>query len=141
MQANLKDIFQKAKYEPDENLAFSVWQTLITREKREAKFKLWSFSFIGIFSFVGLIPTFQTLLSNLSHSGFYEYFSLIFSDGGAMLNNSKEFSLSLAESLPIMSIIFTLSMIFVCFLSLKYIFKQIIKNQLINASVLLSIPT
>jgi hypothetical protein len=139
MKANLKDIFQKAKYEPDANLAFSVWQTLIIQEKRMNKFKLWSFSFIGLISFVGLIPTFQILLSNLSHSGFYEYFSLIFSDGGTMLSYWKELSLSLAESLPTMSIIFTLSMLFVCFLSLKYIFKQIIKNQSINSAVLLSI--
>jgi hypothetical protein len=139
MKPNLKDIFQKAKYEPDVNLAFSVWQTLMMQEKRADKFKLWSFSFIGILSFVTLIPTLEQLFSDLTHSGFYEYFSLIFSDGGAMLSHWKEFYFSLVESLPIMSIIFTLSVLFVCFLSLKYVFKQIIKNQLINASVLLSI--
>jgi len=87
-------------------------------------------------SAVGLIPAFEMLLNNLAQSGFSEYFSLIFSDGGSMLTYWKELSFSLAESLPVMSIILTLSTLFVCFLSLRYLIKQIGKNNLMSAITL-----
>jgi hypothetical protein len=136
MENKLTKIFKKAKYEPEANLAFSIWHTIITKEKRLTRFKSWSFGFIGLTSLAGLVPAFQILLNDLAHSGFYEYFSLLFSDGGSMLTYWKELALSLAESLPTMSIIFTLSLFFVCFLSLKYLVKQIFKNQLTDSAVL-----
>jgi hypothetical protein len=136
MQSELIKIFKNAKYEPSPDLAFSVWRTIIAQDKRTARFKLWSLSLVLFVSSVGLIPAFQILLSDLTHSGFYEYFSLIFSDGGSMITYWKELSFSLAESLPIMSIVFILSLFFVVFLSLKYLFKQIGNSRLINAATL-----
>lgn len=136
MQDKLVKIFKNAKYNPDEGLAFSVFQTIITQDRRIARLKLWSLGFVLFASSMGLIPAFQILSSDLIHSGFYEYFSLIFSDGGAMLSYWKELSFSLAESLPTMSIVFTLSMLFICFLSLKYLIKQINKDQLLTSATL-----
>jgi hypothetical protein len=135
MRDRLTKIFKNAKYEPDPGLAFSVWRTIITREKRITRIKLWSLSVILFVSTLGLIPAFQMLLNNLAHSGFYEYFSLIFSDGGSMMTYWKEFSFSLVESLPTLSIVLTLSVLFVCFLSLRYLIKQI--DQSVNVSRLL----
>ena len=136
MQEKLTRIFKEAKYEPDAKLASSVWQKIVMKERSKDLVKLWSFSFVGFLSLVGLIPTLEELFNDLAHSGFYEYFSLIFSDGGSLVNYWKELLLSLAESLPVMSIIFTLSLFFICFLSLKYIVKQIGKNQLTNSLIL-----
>lgn len=136
MQSKLVKIFKNAKYNPDKGLAFSVFQTILAQDRRTARLKLWFLSFVLFVSSVGLIPTFQMLSSDLIHSGFYEYFSLIFSDGGVMFSYWKELSFSLAESLPIMSIVFTLSILFVCFLSLKYLIKQINKNQSLNSATL-----
>ena len=130
MQEKLIKIFQKAEYEPESILASTVWSAIIARDRRIIRFKLWIFSFMGFASLVGLVPVFKILLNDLAQSGFYEYFSLIFSDGGSMLAYWKELFLSLAESLPVFSIISTLSLFFIFFLSLKYLTKQIIRNQL-----------
>jgi len=136
MDSKLRKILKDAKYEPSSGLVLSIRQTIIKQEKHSTQLKLWSLSSLLFISTVGLIPAFEMLLSDLAHSGFYEYFSLIFSDGGSMLTYWKELSFSLAESLPIMSIIFTLSIVFVCFLSLKYLLRQIDKNHLMNALTL-----
>ncbi len=136
MQDKLIKLFKKAVYEPSPELSFSVWKIINAHQKRMIRLKLWSLSLILFLSSVGLIPAFQMLLSDFAHSGFYEYFSLIFSDSGSMLTYWKELSFSLAESLPTMSIIFTLSLFFVCFLSLKYLMKQISRSQSINGATL-----
>lgn len=131
MQDRLTKVFQKAKYEENSNLAQNVWQTIVTREKRNTRIKLWVFSLAGIASLAGLIPAFKILSNDLAQSGFYEYSSLVFSDGISHLSYWKEFLFSLAESLPMVSIILLLSLIFTLFLSLKYIARQIIKGQLL----------
>jgi len=136
MEQKLIKIFQKAKYEADTNLSETVWRAITVRGRRITQFKLWVFALAGFASLIGLVPAIKILSSDLAQSGFYEYFSLIFSDSGLMLSYWKEFIFSLAESLPTMSIIFTLSSVFVFFLSLRYIMKQIIKNQLYPAGSL-----
>ncbi|MDR3519736.1 MAG: hypothetical protein P4L63_02530 [Candidatus Pacebacteria bacterium] len=136
MQAKLTKIFKKAKYQPSPDLAFSILNKMVIHNKNMAKFKLWIGTFTGIASLITLIPVFQTLLTNLSHSGFYDYFSLIFSDSGLMFSYWKEFTLSLAESLPMTSIIFTLSLVFIFLLSFRYVMKQISRNQFISFGTL-----
>ena len=130
MQDKLTKVFQKAKYNESSILAENVWNTIVAREKRNTQTKFWAFFSLGATSLAGLVPVFKVLSNDLSQSGFYEYSSLIFSDTGLMLSYWKELSFSLAESLPIMSIVFTLSLLFVIFLSIKYVLKQIINNQL-----------
>jgi hypothetical protein len=136
MQNKLTKIFKKAKYEPDSTLAFSIWQNIVSREKHTDLLKLWSFSLVGVVSLIGLVPSLGYLMSNLTHSGFDEYFSLIFSGGSLMLSYWRELSLSLVESLPMENIIFTLSLFLVCFLSLKYLVREIWKNQPTNSATL-----
>jgi len=136
MQNRLTKILKQARLEPESDLALSVWQKIAAREKRGSQIRIWSFSFLGFFSIVGLIPAISELLSDLSHSGFYDYFSLIFSSSGSLFAYWRELALSLAESLPIMSIFFTLSLLFVCFLSLRFLIKQIDRNQLMSSRIL-----
>lgn len=131
MENKLSKIFQKAKYEPGPDLTQIVWSKIIARNKRTAQFKLGIFAFVGFVSCAGLVPTFEKLLADLARSGFYEYFSLIFSDTGSILSYWKELIFSLAESLPVMSTISAFTLLFICFLSLKYLMKQISKEQLI----------
>jgi len=69
------------------------------------------------------------LANEFSKSGFYEYLALMFSSNGEITSYWKELTLSMAESLPVMAIIYTLFLIFILFLSAKYVTKQIIKNQ------------
>ena len=132
MQDKLIKVFKKATYEYDINEVNRIWHMIITRDKYNARLKLWAFSFTGLVSLAGLTLTFRMLLNDLTQSGFSEYFSLIFSDSGLIISYWKELVFSLAESLPIMSTIFTLSLIFVFLLSLRYMMKQIFKEQLID---------
>ena len=131
MEKELKKAFLNAKYEENPNLAQNIWNSIIVQNKRIARLKLWAFSSIGLASLIGLIPAWHLLSNNLTQSGFYEYFSLAFSNGSSLLSYWKEFTLSIAESLPVMSIVLSLSLVFVFFLSLKFATKQIVKGQLI----------
>ncbi|KKR42196.1 MAG: hypothetical protein UU10_C0014G0010 [Parcubacteria group bacterium GW2011_GWF1_40_6] len=129
MQDKLTKVFQKAKYKESSILAQNVWNTIVAREKRNTQIKFWAFSSLGFTSLASLVPVFKILLNDLTQSGFYEYASLAFSDTSLVLSAWKEFAFSLVESLPIMSMIFTLSLLFTIFLSIKYVFKQIINNN------------
>jgi hypothetical protein len=129
MQNKLTKIFQKAKHESDSELVSTVWSAIVLRDKKITRIKLWIFACAGFASLAGLLPAIKILFTDLAKSGLYEYFSLIFSDGGSIISYWKEFIFSLAESLPIMSMIFALSLTFVFFLSLRYVIKQIDRGQ------------
>lgn len=129
MEKQLVKIFQAAKYESAINLPDKIWRAIAVREAKTSKIKLWVLSFIGLFSLVGLVPAFQMLFRDFTQSGFSEYFSLLFG-GGSLASYWRELALSLAESLPALSIIATLSLFFIFFLSMRYLMKQVDKNQL-----------
>jgi len=130
MQEKLIKLFTKAKYEPEVNFEEKAWRAVVVHDKHMALFQLWIFFFIGIFSLAGLVPMVKILFSDFAKSGFYEYISLAFSDSGLIMSNLKEYVFSLVESLPMVSIILSFSLIFVFFMSLRYTTKQIIRNQL-----------
>lgn len=130
MDKNLKEIFQKIKPNSKTDLVEHIWSVIVTREKKAARLKFWLFSFLGICSLTGLVPAFKILTTDLAHSGFYEYASLSFSKGGFLSAYWKEFSILIVESLPIISIALSLSLVFFFFLSLRFILKQNINNQL-----------
>jgi len=130
MRKELIKAFHNAMYESDGDLAKNIWNTLAIREKRIARLKFFAFSFIGFISLIGLVPAFIALFDDFAQSGFYEYLSLIFSNNGAIVSYWKELAFSLGESLPVMSLIISFSLIFIFFLSLRYAMKQIIKGQL-----------
>ena len=134
MEKYIKKAFANVKIKPDFDLKDKIWNHLLLRNKRIAYFKLISFSSISIASILGFIPMFKILASDFAQSGFYEYLSLTFSNGGLFSKYSQDFIYSLAESLPTMSIIFSLTLIFVFFLSLRYVMKQIINNKYIGPS-------
>lgn len=130
MNKNLKDAFQNAKYIPNIDLVDSTWQNIIIHNKKITLIKLGVFSSIGALSLIGLIPALKTLFSEFSKSGFYEYFSILFSNNSGFSSYWKELAYSLAESLPIINIIYAFVLVFTLFLSLKYVARQIIKNRI-----------
>lgn len=129
MEQKLVKAFKAIRYEINSDLSENIWQAIVLRDRRIARIKLWTFSIIGLVSFIGLIPVLKIMLSDLTQSGFYEYLSLIFSSG-SIITYWKDFLLLLAESLPVISIISSLTLIFIFFLSIRYALKQIIKGQL-----------
>lgn len=130
MDENIKKAFLKVKYETNDNLAQDIWLKIASHNKRIIRLKLYTFSLLSLVSLVGFFPVFKILLNDFAKSGFYEYLSIAFSLNGAFISYWKELSYSLAESLPITSIIFSFALIFVFFISIKYALKQIIKGQL-----------
>jgi hypothetical protein len=133
MQDNLTAIlirtFKRAELATDEHLGEKVWLAITLRDKRVVRIKLWTFAFVILSSFALLIPTFKILGSDLAQSGFFEYFSLIFQGNGLLLSYWKELSFSILESLPVVSVIFTFSLIFICYLSMKHFMRQIINRN------------
>ena len=134
MEKYIKKALINAKIEPNFDLKEKIWNHLLLRDKRIAYFKLISFSSISIASLAGFIPMFKILANDFTQSGFYEYLSLVFSNNGIFSSYWKDFAYSLAESIPTMSIISVLVTIFIFFLSLKYVVKQIINNKYIGPS-------
>jgi hypothetical protein len=139
MEKELKKVFHNAIYKESSAqnsiLSENIWGNIVLHDKRVALFKLGAFSLTFLASLIGLISTWKLLSSDLAQSGLYEYFSLVFSSGSSIFSYWKELALSIAESLPTMSIILSLSLILVSFTSLKFMVKQIVKGQLLSINV------
>ncbi|MCX6751406.1 MAG: hypothetical protein NT161_01410 [Candidatus Nomurabacteria bacterium] len=129
MEKELKKAFHRAKYQENPDLAENIWHSITIRDKHISRIKLWVYSLVGFASLMGLIPAWKILSTDLAQSGFYEYFSLAFSNGSSFFSYWKEMTLSIVESLPVMSIILSLSLVFVFFLSLRFATKQITNNN------------
>ncbi len=88
-----------------------------------------SFTAIAIIAF---IPAIQYVTTESVNSGFMQYVSLIISDGTLVMNNWKEFSLLIAESLPVIGSIACVGALFICvnsiFRGIKYVPKISIKT-------------
>jgi len=88
-------------------------------------------SFITV-AIIGFVPAIQYMTTESTNSGFMQYVSLIISDGSLVLNNWKEFSLLIAESLPLIGSIACVGALFICvnsiFRGIKYVPKISIKT-------------
>ena len=131
MDEKLIKICCDAKYQARADLCEDIWCTIVAHDKRILRLRLWVFSLIGTMSLIGSVWALENLSTNLTKSGFYEYLALTFSSGGVVVNFLKDILLSLGESLPLISIIISLSFIFIFFLSLRHLARQINRNQLL----------
>ncbi len=135
----LRKIFCEAKLEPDTSLNERVLMAVVAHNKKLSRIKLWVFGIAGACSFVGLVPALKILSLDLGQSGFFEYFSLIFSDSGTVITYWKELSFSLAEALPAMSIILTLSLFFVCLFSIRHLIQNMGRNTYYEPRTIINI--
>jgi hypothetical protein len=125
--------FEKVKYHPERRLSDDIWRSIEIRQKRSSIIKLYSYAGLGFISLIGLIPATINLLGQFSRSGFYNYFSLIFSSDGYLNIYWKELALSVINSLPVISLMFSSLLIFILFISLKYAIQQFkFKGQLLT---------
>ena len=127
MEKELTKIMLRSRCQPAPELSLSIWDKIIEREKRLRRAKLYTFSFVGLFSFIASIPVFITLVNNLTKSGFFDYWSVAFSSNGAIISYWKELALSLTDSLPMVNVLSTLILISIFLLSFGFVLKQIIK--------------
>lgn len=125
MQNDYERLFRSLnELEPSDKLYRNIFAGIEIKRCRIIRIQ---FAFLGsaIFtSFIALIPAFQYTIQEFYQSGFYQYFSLIFSDGGTLILYWQEFVLSLAESLPLLGITAVLGIIFV----LLGLFKIAVQN-------------
>jgi hypothetical protein len=91
---------------------------------KRAKQRFVIFTISSIVSFGAFLFTLQYAVTEFAKSEFTQYFSLIFSDSQSVFVYWKEFSLVLAESLPVMSILLLLSISLV----MVYFLKKLLKD-------------
>lgn len=118
--------------EPPESLYSAVILRLYLEKKKSAKNRLFYTYFAISASLVAFVLALVRLSESLSSSGFYKYFSLIFSDGSALAFYWKEFALSLVESFSLPEFIILLSASLVTLVFVRMIMKNL---EIINSPV------
>ncbi len=114
------------KIEPPIGL-FEKIMNRIHKEERllviKRRIVIFSIGLVGSLS--GFIPAFKMARIGFIESGFFQFSSLIFSDFSIVMAYWQSFAAALLETLPIMSIIVLLGILFVFLESLKYLTKNI----------------
>ncbi len=127
MTTNLTQLFQQeaVTYTPDTELTARIFQEIeIIQTKRNRNQKIIWISTFSMF-FVLTLATGWSTLANLESSNAGNYFSIIFSDTSSALSIWKELSISILESLPIITIGFFLTSIyFLVWSARKYSFRS-----------------
>lgn len=95
--------------DPPQDLEASILNIIMKERHKKAVFRLVSLGTLSLTSFYGLIEASLYLWESFRQTGFYEYLSLIFSDGSILTTYWKEFAFSLVESLPLLGLIILLS--------------------------------
>lgn len=126
MSDNYERLFQNLeRFEPSEKLRARILARIDFEKRRSARIWLAFFGAGATASLVAIIPSFQYVVREFSQSGFYRYFSLIFSDSDAVIASWREFALSLIESLPITEVAIFLAAIFAFLLFARLTAKNI----------------
>ncbi len=126
MNNNFEKLFSKLEeVEPSKELRRGILARIDFEKRRSARIRLAFFGFIAMASFIAMIPSFQYIAREFSQSGFYQYFSLIFYDGDAVLSSWKEFALSLAETIPAMEITIFLAVVLSFLISIKLAVRNV----------------
>ena len=86
-------------------------------------------------SIILFIPALKGLISGFSQSGFFQYFSLLFSDAEIITTYWQNYALSLLETLPVMNLILFLAIIFAILELLKLLAKDV-KNIFISKQLI-----
>lgn len=105
----------------DEKVLFEKIMARIETERKKIslKRKTIGFSLVLAVSLAGLIPSIKMAYTGFVDSGFYQLFSLAFSDTSIIMAYWQNFVLSLLESLPLTGILATGISLFVVLGSLK----------------------
>ncbi|MFA6364836.1 MAG: hypothetical protein WCW78_00340 [Candidatus Paceibacterota bacterium] len=120
MEHEYKRLFAYLKQEvPSKGLVDRIIATAAYKNKKRAQVKLIYNAFIFALSIVLFIPAIQYLGREATQSGFFQYGSLMFSDGTVIAVFWKELSLSLAESFPVFGSLATLSVGFAFLFALR----------------------
>ncbi len=129
-QKNLQKLFKESTSTPESRLSGDIWNTIHYKNNRMIKIKTFSYTGLSILSLFGSIFSIRSLVEQFIQLGFFDYLSLLFSDSGVIATYWKDYTLTLIDSLPVMSLIFSFFLLFVLFISIQKISYQF-KNKLL----------
>jgi hypothetical protein len=127
VEQNLQKLFKQSQYKGEEKLSRDIWNVIESKTTHMTKQKTLVYLSIGILSLVGSIFSIKSLIEEFSKLGFFDYFSLIFSDISIIGTYWREYILTLIDSLPITSLIilfFLLFTLFICIRRVSYKFRR-----------------
>ena len=125
MRQDYERLFRSlSKNEPPRQLYGSILAHIGLEQRRQARIRCMFLGTTALVSCVALIPAFQYMVQEFYQSSFYQYLSILLSDGASVIPYWKEFTLLLAESTPLFGLTIVLSTIFIFLGSLKLIAKN-----------------
>jgi hypothetical protein len=127
-----EQFLEEIQVKPPTHLKQRILSNIKSEESKKAKIVLVFSSFGFVASFIAIFPAFIYLGRSLYQSGFFQYLSAIFSDGGIVLTYWKDYISLIVESAPLFEILSVLVVMFVLLLSLRSTIKNI-KPALFNS--------
>jgi len=132
VERNLQKLFKNATYRPECQLSGDIFRVIESKSAQIARFKKFGYLSLSILSLSGSVLSIKILIEQSTRLGFFRYLSLAFSDSGVIALYWKEYVLSLADSLPIVSLILSFFLLFILFISIRKVSYQF-KNKLLIA--------
>ncbi|HBH46479.1 MAG: hypothetical protein A2445_03975 [Candidatus Jacksonbacteria bacterium RIFOXYC2_FULL_44_29] len=112
--------------EPPAGLLGKVMNRIYQAKRlQNIKRRVFVFSMITLGSVLAFISSAKMLHSGLTQSGFTQFFSLLFSDFQIVITNWQNYSLSLLETLPIMSLILFVGITLIFLEALKFLIRDL----------------
>lgn len=110
---------------PHKRLLKRVLECINKKQRLFIMRRVVAFSLALAISLLAFLPALRMLSQNIIDSGFIHFASLIFSDFSIVMTHWKIFALILLETLPIVSLILFLIVLFLFLESVKYLSKNI----------------
>lgn len=125
MQDNYKKLFGYINLaEPPKGLAEKIAARITFEQKRASRFQFLVSSISTFISLAIMALTAYYINNSFSQSGFYQYFSLLFSGDSAVYIYWKELATALIESAPLVGLIAFLSAVVLFVWSSTNLFKR-----------------
>ena len=98
---------------PSDTLAQRIESRIALLEAEKVRRKAYGFGVLAIVALAALVPAVQYAFGQTAQSGFYEYIVLFVSDSGYVFAHLREVIMTIAESMPLTGITFTLAALLV----------------------------
>ena len=130
VEQNLQKLFKQSSYRPESRLSDDIWSVIESKNTHITKWKTFGYIGLSVLSLSGSVFSIKSLIEQFIRLGFFDYFSLAFSDSGIIATYWKEYTLTLIDSLPIASLILSFLLLFILFISIQRASYQF-KNKLL----------
>jgi hypothetical protein len=125
MEDDYGNLFGKMdRREPPAGLLDSIIFRINEEGLRTARIRFVCFSFLSLAALSALIPAWNELRSEATQSGFLQFFSLLFSDASIIAVYWQDFTMTVAESLPVFGISAVLAAMFAFLLSMRFMVRD-----------------